>query len=95
MEVMATGVAGTLESGDILVEIKASGRPGITVELDSTVKTLYGKQIEQVIRETVSALGVDGVQITASDKGALDCTVRARTATALCRACNMTELTWQ
>ncbi len=94
MELIATGVAGTLESGDIQVEIQSSGRPGITVELESTVKTLYGKQIEQVIRETISGLGVDGVRVIANDKGALDCTVRARTATALHRACRSADYLW-
>jgi len=95
MELIATGVAGTLESGDILVEIRKSNRPGISVELESTVKTLYGQTIERVICETVSALGADGVQVTATDKGALDCTIRARVATALYRACDATDYVWE
>ncbi len=93
MELIKTGVAGTLESGDIYVEVE-KGDGGITVELSSTVKSLYGRQIENVIRETAGALGVGAARIVANDKGALDCTIRARVTTAFARACGSEAYEW-
>ena len=93
MELKKTGMAGTVESGDILVEVEQIGASGVQIELDSTVMGLYGRQIRQVIADTVAECGVDGVKVTASDKGALDCTIRARVKTAILRACD-SEYGW-
>ena len=94
MELIKTGMAGTVESGDILVEVEKSAAPGVVIELDSTVMGLYGRQIRQVISETVAQCGLDGIKVTASDKGALDCTIRARVKTAILRACDSCEYGW-
>ena len=94
MELSKIGMAGTVESGDILVEIERSGNPGVEIQLDSTVMGLYGRQITQVIAETAAEFGVDGVRIVASDKGALDCTIRARVKTAILRACDSQDYGW-
>ena len=44
-----------------------------------------GKEIENVIMETLAELGVEDAQVAASDRGAVDCTIRARVETAVCR----------
>ena len=80
------GVAGTLESGDIMVEIRPSDKSGVNVELESTVMNLFGKQIREVILETAKDCGLEDVEIIAHDKGALDCTIRSRVTTAALRA---------
>ena len=46
----------------------------------------FGEQIKNVIKETVGELGVTDARIEAIDKGALDCTIRARTTAAVVRA---------
>ena len=51
MELIKTGMAGTVESGDILVEIEQTGAPGVDIQLDSTVMGLYGRRIREVIAE--------------------------------------------
>ena len=94
MELSKIGMAGTVESGDILVEVEQIGASGVQIELDSTVMGLYGRQIRQVIADTVAECGVDGVRIVASDKGALDCTIRARVKTAILRACDSQDYGW-
>ena len=94
MELKKTGMAGTVESGDILVEVEQIGASGVQIELDSTVMGLYGRQIRQVIADTVAECGVDGVKVTASDKGALDCTIRARGKTAILRAGDSCDYGW-
>lgn len=80
--------AGTLESGDIMVQISpapAAGT-GLEVRLDSSVAAKFGKQIEHVIRQTLEELGIADAVIDATDKGALDCTIRARVTAAAVRA---------
>ncbi len=78
--------AGTLESGDILIQIFPSEAEGVQIDLNSTVAYQFGEQIKTVITETLSGLGIDHVAIKATDKGALDCTIRARVTAAAVRA---------
>ena len=78
--------AGTLESSDIDVEIApAQAGSGIVLNLTSVVMQQFGPEIEAVIRETLAGLGVEDAQLTVSDRGAVDCTIRARVETAVCR----------
>lgn len=77
-------VAGTLESGDIMVQI-APGN-GLQVELQSSVAAQFGRQIKALITETLTGLGIDNAYVKATDKGALDCTIRARVTAAAVRA---------
>ena len=86
MELITTGYAGTMESNDIMITVEPSDQDGVQVELTSSVYQQFGKQIIAVIRETVASYGVENALITAVDKGALDCTVRARVSTALRKA---------
>ena len=78
--------AGTMESGDILIQIFPSDAEGVQISLDSTVAYQFGDQIKTVITETLQGLGIDHVAVTATDKGALDCTIRARVTAAAVRA---------
>lgn len=78
--------AGTLESGDILIQISPAESEGLVINLDSTVAYQFGKQIKKVIRETLEGLGIDNAIVDATDKGALDCTIKARTTAAAVRA---------
>ncbi len=78
--------AGTLESGDILIQIAPSETEGLQVDLDSTVEYQFGEQIRKVITETLKGLGVEKALVKATDKGALDCTIRARVTAAAVRA---------
>ena len=85
-------MAGTLESNDILITV--DNGEGITIELESSVKKQFGKQIEKVIRETLEKLNVENVKLTAVDKGALDYTIKARVEAACFRAAESTEYNW-
>lgn len=79
-------VAGTLESGDIMIQIAPAESAGLHIELDSTVAAQFGRQIREVITETLSGMGIADAEIKAVDKGARDCTIRARVAAAAVRA---------
>jgi citrate lyase subunit gamma (acyl carrier protein) len=77
--------AGTMESSDIFVEI-APGVGGIALTLESPVKEQFGKAIETTVKETLAALGVTAAAVSLKDRGALECTIRARIETAVKRA---------
>ena len=95
MKLITIGNAGTMESNDIMITVEPSDAGGVQVELTSSVYQQFGKQITAVIRETAADYGVENALITAVDKGALDCTVRARVATALTRAAEWHDYTWE
>ena len=58
-------------------------------------KHQYGRQIRKVTLETLDRLGVDNAKVTIFDKGALDCTLKARVECAVYRSNGITEnLPW-
>ena len=95
MKLITTGSAGTMESNDIMITVEPTAEGGVQVELTSNVYQQFGKQIIAVIRETAAGYGVENALITAVDKGALDCTIRARVAAALTRAAQCHDYTWE
>ncbi|EFB94040.1 MAG: citrate lyase acyl carrier protein [Prevotella bivia] len=78
--------AGTMESGDIFIQISPSEAEGLQIILESSVEYQFGGQIKKVIGETLTGLGIENAIVKAVDKGALDCTIRARVTTAAVRA---------
>lgn len=85
MRIVKNAVAGTMESSDILVTVEPSEK-GISIDLTSSVEEQFGRQIRAVIRQVLEQLGVENAAVSAVDKGALDCTIRARVEAAVYRA---------
>ena len=79
--------AGTFESNDIYITIEEKPQDhGVQIELQSIVLAQFGQSIKNTITETIAACGIStGLQVEANDKGALPCTIEARTKTALSR----------
>ncbi|WP_312645393.1 citrate lyase acyl carrier protein [Hydrogenoanaerobacterium sp.] len=94
MRIKNVALAGTMESSDIMVTLEPNETDGLVVELDSTVEKQFGREIRRVIGETLLELGVDNAKVTAVDKGALDCAIRARVKTAAYRASGETPCCW-
>ncbi len=87
-------MAGTLESSDCQVTVEP-GNNGIEFDLDSVVINQYGNQIRKVVMETLKNMGVSQVKLSIVDKGALDCTIKARVEGALFRSVGQYEnLPW-
>ena len=91
MKLLKNSVAGTLESSDIQIIIEPKEEAGIEVELKSSVEKQFGRQIRKVIKETLETLKVDNARVIANDKGALDCTIKARVQCAAYRAAGVKE----
>ena len=86
MEIQKSAAAGTLESSDCMVTVEPG--EGITLDLSSSVMNQYGRQIKATVLETLERLGVQNANVTVVDKGALDCTLKARVECAVFRSCD-------
>lgn len=90
MEILKPAMAGTLESSDAQVTVEPS-TDGIQLTLSSSVMNQYGRQIKATVLETLERLGVENAQVTVVDKGALDCTLKARVECAVFRSCGQSQ----
>ena len=85
MEIKNPAIAGTLESSDCMVTVEP-GDGSVELELESAVIHQFGNQIRKVTLETLERLGVNDAKIHIVDKGALDCTIKARIECAVYRS---------
>jgi citrate lyase subunit beta / citryl-CoA lyase len=85
-----TGRAGRDEKGDVLVELtpNASGRE---IQLQSSVKALFGRHLHQLIEQTLTELNVNNVTVKVTDRGALDFVLIARLECAMQQFCGKTR----
>ena len=82
MELKKAAMAGTVESSDAQITVE----PGTNIE--SSVIQQYGRQIKAVVLETLKKLDVKNAKVSVVDKGALDCTLKARVEGAVFRSIN-------
>ena len=90
MQIEKPAMAGTLESSDVQVTVEP-GRGGIELHLESSVMNQYGRAIRKTVLETLQRLGVESARIQVVDKGALDCTIRARVECAVFRSAGVSD----
>ena len=86
MEILKSAAAGTLESSDCMGTVEPG--EGIRLELTSSVMNQYGRQIKAAVLETLDRLDVKNANVTVVDKGALECTLKARVECAVFRSCD-------
>jgi len=86
MEIIQIGLAGSMESSDVLVRIEPKLLDGIELTIDSVVEKQFGEAIRTVILSTLEEMNVQRAIVSVMDRGALDCTLNARVKTAVCRA---------
>ena len=90
MQILKPATAGTLESSDLMVTLEP-GNGGIELSLTSSVMNQYGRQIKKTVLETLERLEVKDAKVTVVDKGALDCTIKARVECAVLRSCDQSQ----
>lgn len=94
MNIKKSAVAGTLESSDCLVSVEPNDS-GVEFSLDSVVAHQFGNQIKKTALETLQRLSIENVKIHIVDKGALDCTIKARIEAAVYRSLDIySNLSW-
>lgn len=89
MKIEKSAMAGTLESSDAQVTIEPAS--GLELNIQSSVLNQYGRQIKAAVLETLDRLDVKDAKVTIVDKGALDCTLKARVECAVFRSCGASE----
>ncbi len=85
MKILQAATAGTLESSDAMVTVEPI-ESGIELDISSSVMNQYGRQIKATVLETLERLEVESGRVTVVDKGALDCTLKARVECAVFRS---------
>ena len=94
MEIKKSAMAGTLESSDAQVTVEP-GNGSVELTIESSVIDQFGRQIKATVLETLKRLEVTDAKVTVVDKGALDCTLKARVECAVYRSNDVTEnLPW-
>ena len=86
MVIEKCAMAGTLESSDAQVTVEPGD--GLEINISSSVLNQYGRQIKATVLETLERLDVKDGKVTVVDKGALDCTLKARVECAVFRSCD-------
>lgn len=77
-------LAGSLESSDVMITVAPSET--LAISITSVVMAQWGREIESVVREELVRNEVTCASISVHDKGARECTIRARLKTALARS---------
>jgi len=74
-----------MESNDAMILIEP-GEGEVEIAIESVVMRQFGKQIESAVKSVLDAYEIDDARVWVRDKGAVECTLKARTETAILRA---------
>lgn len=89
MDIRKKAIAGTLESSDAQITVEPAEQLELTIE--SSVMNQYGRQIKACALQTLGELGVETGKVKVVDKGALECTLKARIECAVFRSNDASE----
>ena len=85
MDIKKSAFSGTLESSDAYVEIEPAEK-GLTIELESIVEKQFGDAIKTAVLSVLNEFEVKNAKVKVIDRGALECVIKARVETAVCRS---------
>ena len=92
MKINQPAVAGTLESGDVMIRIAPLDTQDIDLQINSSVEKQFGDAIRTTILDVLARYNVRGVQLNVDDKGALDCIIVCTMTASLGRGCIFSAL---
>ena len=61
MVLKTVGIAGTLESSDAMITVEPANEGGIVIDVSSSVKRQFGRQITETVLNTIKELGVENL----------------------------------
>lgn len=94
MDIKHVSSAGSLESSDCMVTVSPSETGELNIQLDSIVMTTFGDQIRATVGDILNSFGITAADVSVQDKGAIECVIRARAITAICRAADI-KFNWE
>ena len=74
-----------MESNDAMILIEP-GEGEVEIVIESVVMRQFGKQIEKAVKDVLDEYEIEDARVWVRDKGAVECTLKARTETAILRA---------
>lgn len=74
-----------MESNDAMILIEP-GEGDVEIAIESVVMRQFGHQIEEAVKSVLDEYEIDDARVWVRDKGAVECTLKARTETAVLRA---------
>lgn len=74
-----------MESNDAMILIEP-GEGEVEIAIESVVMRQFGHQIESAVKSVLDEYEIDDARVWVRDKGAVECTLKARTETAILRA---------
>lgn len=83
MDIIKRASAGTMESSDAYVEVEPAC--GLRIQVESVVSAQFGDAIRETVAEVLREQGVENAAVRLTDRGALECVIRARVETAIIR----------
>ena len=85
MNMIGKASCGTMESSDAYMELEPI-EAGTQIELQSVVEHQFGDSIRALAAEMLQEGGIENARLSIVDRGALECTLRARLETLMARA---------
>ena len=85
MSTLKKASCGTMESSDANMELEPIAA-GVQIDLQSVVEHQFGDSIRALAADMLQQEGIDNVSLRIVDRGALECTLRARLETLIARA---------
>lgn len=85
MSTLKKASCGTMESSDAYMELEPIAA-GVQIDLQSVVEHQFGDSIRALAADMLQREGIDNVSLRIVDRGALECTLRARLETLIARA---------
>ena len=85
MSTLKKASCGTMESSDAYMEREPIAA-GVQIDLQSVVEHQFGDSIRALAADMLQQEGIDNVSLRIVDRGALECTLRARLETLIARA---------
>lgn len=83
MEIIKPASAGTMESSDVYVEIEPA--VDLRIDVESVVLAQFGDAIRSAVQDVLQQQGIVKAAVRLTDRGALECVIRARVETAIIR----------
>lgn len=85
MRISKSAAAGSMESNDAMILIEP-GEGEVEIAIESIVMRQFGRRIESAVKSVLDEYGIEDARVWVRDKGAVECTLKARTETAILRA---------
>ncbi len=75
---LQTARVGRAEKGDLVVEMERRDSGGLNIQIESSVKSMFGKLIRESVEATLSGLNIRDAAVKVDDNGALNHVIQAR-----------------